>query len=42
MFETALKKDELVTAVEFTIPEKSAYKNTSSISLCACGSIFKI
>ena len=25
MFETALKKDELVTAVEFTIPEKSAY-----------------
>ena len=25
MFETALKKDELVTAVEFAIPEKSAY-----------------
>ena len=25
MFETALKQDELVTAVEFTIPEKSAY-----------------
>ncbi len=25
MFETALKKDELVTAVEFSIPEKSSY-----------------